>query len=95
MTTATATRIPPPPRARENIETRGRRLLAERRVAILSVHRQRVYALVRGDSGTTHRTGYIRGRWVCDCPARGRCAHIVTIQCVIDLDRLNDRSAYA
>lgn len=64
--------------------------MAERRVAILSVHRQRIYALVRGDSGITHRTGYIKGRWCCDCEARGRCAHLVAVQAVIDLDRLAD-----
>jgi uncharacterized Zn finger protein len=79
-----------PPRARDNVETRGRRLLLEGRVAILLVHRRRVFASVRGDSGTSYQAGYIGNRWVCDCPARTRCAHLVALQLCVDLDRLTD-----
>jgi uncharacterized Zn finger protein len=75
--------------SRESAATRARRLLIEGRVAILSVHRQRVFALVRGDSGTTHQVVFTRNHWSCTCPARTKCAHVGAVQLVVDLERLD------
>lgn len=78
--------------SRESAATKGRRLLAEGRVAVLLVHRGRVNAEVRGDSGLTYRCRRDPHGWSCTCPAkRDTCSHLVALRLILDLTRLNDR----
>jgi uncharacterized Zn finger protein len=67
--------------SRENIDTKGRRLLTEGRVQIVEVGPLAISALVRGDSGEVYTTGWV-GDWACTCEARGRCSHLVALQLV-------------
>ena len=82
MTTTdrTPTLVVPMP-SREGIEAKGRRYLLEGRLRVLSVHGGRIYAECRGN-GTIHHPCYVKGRWACDCDARGRCSHLVALQLV-------------
>ncbi len=66
---------------RENAEAKGRRYLTEGRLLIRSAGPDGVRALCRGN-GEWYRVGYQRGGWSCDCPALGRCAHLVAIMLV-------------
>jgi hypothetical protein len=67
--------------SREGIESKGRRLLLEHRLRVLSVHAGRIRAECRG-SDAVYRLGFSEGHWWCHCPARGRCAHLVALQAV-------------
>ena len=74
--------------ARENVETKGRRLLAEGRLEVTYVDRAqggRIVAECRGDSGARYALGYDpRTReWRCTCEARSRCSHLVALQLVV------------
>jgi uncharacterized Zn finger protein len=75
--------------SRESAQTKGRRYLIEGRLRLLLVHGARIYAEVRGN-GETYHCGHVKGRWWCECPARGTCAHLVSLQLVVDRP---DRSA--
>lgn len=66
---------------RENVETKGRRLLTDGRVVVEAVDPRRIVASVRG-SGAIHQVGYDRGAWFCTCEARGKCSHLVALQLV-------------
>jgi uncharacterized Zn finger protein len=71
--------------ARENVNTRGRRLLIEGRVIVKRVDREEVIVGIRGDSGRIWRvSGDVTG-WHCRCPASGTCAHIVASALVTTL----------
>lgn len=67
---------------RENIESKARRYLIEGRVSIVAAHSHHVTALVTGTENTHHVERESSGRWVCSCPARGRCCHIAACQLV-------------
>lgn len=72
---------------RETAATKALRLLSEARVSILSVHRRRVFASVRGDEQSYDVT-YTHGRWHCPCAARGPCSHLIAVRSVVDTARL-------
>lgn len=66
---------------RETIEAKAHRYLAEGRLTIHSVRKRSVTATAKGD-GADYSVTYRRGRWSCDCPARGRCCHQVAARLV-------------
>lgn len=66
---------------RENVDTKGRRYLLEGRLTIHRVDEHGIRAICRGTE-TTWELGYSSGRWWCECPARGRCSHLVALQLV-------------
>lgn len=71
---------------RENARTKATRLLVEGRVSITYVGIEgEVRARVRGDSGLLREVEFDRavGQWFCDCPARGRCSHVMAVQAVV------------
>jgi hypothetical protein len=68
--------------ARETLDAKARRLLAEGRLCVLLADAERIEAKVRG-SKTEHSTGYQRGGWWCDCEAHRfgrRCSHLAALQ---------------
>lgn len=69
---------------REDARTKGQRYVAEGRLTIRLVNTDAgvVEADCRG-GGAVYRLGHRDGRWVCSCPARGRCAHLVALQLVV------------
>jgi hypothetical protein len=66
---------------RENARAKGARYLAEHRLTVLRVDRERVEAECRG-GGAVYRLGWREGVWRCDCPALGRCSHLHALQAV-------------
>lgn len=75
---------------RENIDAKGRRLLIEGRVYVTAVSPGIVRARVRGDRGELYRAGFEWREWRCDCPARGRCSHLVAVQLITIRPKDND-----
>ena len=67
------------PRARESAEAKGRRYLVEGRLRLRRVEGALIEADCRG-GGATYELGHDLHGWWCDCPARGRCAHLVALQ---------------
>jgi uncharacterized Zn finger protein len=67
--------------ARENAEMKGRRYLIEGRLLVHAVTETTILATVRG-SGEFYRLGYSPEGWWCECPALGRCSHLVALQAV-------------
>jgi uncharacterized Zn finger protein len=69
-------------RVRENAEAKGARYLREGRLTIERVDEHRVLAICKG-TGAVYGVGWDRARgWVCSCPARGRCSHLVALMLV-------------
>lgn len=68
---------------RESVDVKGRRYLTEGRLRVRSVRPGVVVAECRG-SDRTYQVGWSRGGWLCDCPARSRCAHLVALQLVVE-----------
>jgi hypothetical protein len=72
--------------ARESVDQKARRYLAEGRLQVLEVGPAIVRATCRGD-GAVYRLGWWRGRWGCQCPASGQfrasCAHLVALRLVV------------
>lgn len=68
---------------RENAASKGRRLVAEGRLTVTELSRERVVAECKGDSGAVYRLGWTDLRWACDCPARSKCAHLTALQLVV------------
>lgn len=66
---------------RENAQAKGLRYLAEHRLTVLRVDGERLQAECRG-AGAVYRVGWQDGRWSCDCPALGACAHLYALQAV-------------
>jgi hypothetical protein len=64
---------------REDAATKGLRYLTEGRLTIFLIDGREIEALCLGDSAEYSRLGYRRGGWWCDCPARGRCAHLTAL----------------
>ena len=67
---------------REDMHTKARRLLVEKRVLVRSVGPEGISALVRGDSGCLRAVHYGEGHWDCDCPAIGVCSHKIAVMAV-------------
>lgn len=63
---------------RESADVKARRYLVEGRVIVTRVIPGAVDAKVRG-GGAVWSVKYRRGGWSCDCPARGRCAHLAAV----------------
>ncbi len=63
---------------RENADAKARRYLVEGRVTITAVDGPRVLAYVRGD-GAVWRCEAHGNDWVCNCPAKGRCSHLLAV----------------
>jgi uncharacterized Zn finger protein len=74
--------------SRENIYEKGCRYLTEGRLCVSEVdeHAATALAEVRGDSGAVYVVLHDESGWHCDCPARGRCAHVVALQRVVVLE---------
>ena len=71
--------------ARENASEKGRRLLTEARVRVLTVSEDDGYfaASVRGDSARVYAVSFEAGEgWRCTCPARSACSHVRACQLV-------------
>jgi uncharacterized Zn finger protein len=68
---------------REDVATKGRRLLVEARLTITVVSDEQVSAVCRGDSAAIYRLGFYRGRWFCTCPAVGVCSHLRALMLVV------------
>ena len=66
---------------RENAEVKGRRYVAEGRLLVEHVDARTIRARCRGN-GAVYGLGRNRGSWFCDCPALGRCCHLVALQLV-------------
>lgn len=64
---------------RENAQDKGRRYLVEGRLTIVRVAGRQIRAVCKGDSGEVYSLGYDPGAWHCNCPARGRCAHLTAL----------------
>jgi hypothetical protein len=65
----------------ENAEAKARRYLLEGRLRVRMVKGGRSFAECRGNGHIWHPC-YVGDRWRCNCPARGRCAHLVALQLV-------------
>jgi uncharacterized Zn finger protein len=70
---------------RETVQDKAKRYLTEGRVIVDRVADGVVRARVRG-AGAVHHVGYDHARWACDCPARGRCAHLLAVGLVVAID---------
>ncbi len=80
--------------ARETLEAKALRLLAEGRVLVLLVDAEHIEARVRG-SDAEHMTGYRRGGWWCDSEAHRfgrRCSHLAALQ-LVTVRPVRERSA--
>ena len=64
--------------SRESVDAKARRYLAEGRVTVEYADAETVHATARG-SDAVYLAGFSGGVWACDCPARGRCAHLVAV----------------
>ena len=64
---------------------KARRLLADGRLSVISVDRNRNYilAICKGDHDT-YQLGFNPATldWMCECPAFGMCAHLAALQLV-------------
>jgi hypothetical protein len=64
---------------------RARQLLADGRLSVITVDRNRnhILAICKGDHGT-YQLGFNPATldWMCECPAYGMCAHLVALQLV-------------
>ena len=70
--------------SRENAASKGLRWLVEGRVRVRLVHRGRVHAEVRGDSGRVHNVRFAQNQWRCTCQAGGnRCSHLRAVWLVV------------
>jgi uncharacterized Zn finger protein len=74
---------------RENVETKGRRLLTEGRLTVTKTLGRTIIATCKGDSGEVYMLGYdaTKSEWRCTCEARGRCSHLVALQLVTAIER--------
>jgi hypothetical protein len=77
---------------RENVETKGRRLLIEGRLRLRFVDPFSVIATCRGTE-VTHSLAFDHGEWFCSCPARGRCSHLAALQLVCERPSQGDAAA--
>jgi hypothetical protein len=67
---------------RESAERKGRRYLTEGRLIVQRVDVVGIRTACRG-GGAIYSLGYENGRWNCQCPALGRCAHLCALISVV------------
>lgn len=69
---------------RENVDTKGRRLLAEGRLTVVCVDGKKIIAECKGDSAEIYHLGWDPNEreWRCTCIARGKCSHLVALQLI-------------
>jgi uncharacterized Zn finger protein len=67
---------------RENAAAKAKRYLGEGRVILVHVSQGKVSARVRGD-GAVWDVTFMNGQWVCTCPARSRCSHLIATGLVV------------
>jgi uncharacterized Zn finger protein len=60
---------------RESAAVKGRRYVSEGRLVVEHIDAETIRATCRG-AGAVYRLSYAEGRWSCDCPAVGACAHL-------------------
>ena len=66
---------------RENAEAKAVRLLTCGRLTVEWLDATTIRGTCRGDSGEVYRVGYEPDTgWTCDCPAFGRCSHLIALQ---------------
>jgi hypothetical protein len=65
---------------REDAATKAIRLLISGRLNIVHRIGDDIAAQVRGDSAEVYNVSHVRGAWACDCPALGRCSHLIALQ---------------
>ena len=70
---------------RENAAAKARRYVSEGRLIVRHVHGDHVLASCRGD-GAIYEQRVNGADWSCDCPARGRCAHLIALGLVTATD---------
>ena len=68
--------------SRENAAAKGRRYVGEGRLVVDSVANGEVRARCRGD-GAVYNLLVREGHWACDCPALGRCSHLIALGLVV------------
>jgi uncharacterized Zn finger protein len=67
--------------ARENAEAKARRYIGEGRLTLIHVDARQVLAKCKG-GGEEYVLGYRPGGWWCNCPALGRCSHLLALMLV-------------
>ena len=67
---------------REDAATKGRRLLTEGRLRIVTASDRHIVAHCIGDSGERYVLTCDPRSWTCSCPALGRCSHLVALMLV-------------
>jgi uncharacterized Zn finger protein len=71
---------------RENADAKAVRLLTCGRLTVEWLDTVTIRAICRGDSGEVYALGYSPDRgWWCDCPAFGRCSHLLALMRVVVL----------
>lgn len=68
---------------RESASVKARRYLAEGRLIVRQVDDVSVRAVCRGDAALYRLSHTIEHGWTCDCPAVGRCAHLLALGLVV------------
>jgi uncharacterized Zn finger protein len=68
---------------RENAHDKGRRLLTEGRLRVVTVSDRHIVAHCIGDSGERYLLTCDPRSWTCSCPALGRCSHLVALMLVV------------
>lgn len=65
----------------ETVTAKAKRLLRERdeRIRIYETGEHYMTAMIQGDTGM-YTVAVTDGRFVCDCPARGVCSHVLAIE---------------
>jgi hypothetical protein len=73
--------------SRENAAAKARRYLTEGRVVLraLDEYGGMVQADVRGD-GAIWTSGRDERGWFCQCPAKGRCAHVLAVGLIVAVE---------
>jgi len=68
---------------REAVDEKGRRYLTEGRLRVHTARPGAIVAECRGN-GQVYQLGWsAQAGWMCECPARGRCAHLVALELVV------------
>jgi len=71
--------------SRESAHVKARRYIVEGRLIIRALDARTVRAHCRGDAAI-YTLGHDGKSWHCDCPARGRCSHLLALGLVVVLD---------
>lgn len=64
---------------RENATVKATRYLVSGRLVVERVTDREIHARCRGDRGEVYTLGYRRGGWLCSCPARSDCSHLLAL----------------